>query len=59
VSSQDGLKNALHHARADAELPADLEDTVAVGLQFENSAGLNPTSAELGPILPSRASTQR
>jgi hypothetical protein len=27
------LKNSLHHARADAELPADLEDAVAAGLQ--------------------------
>jgi hypothetical protein len=28
------LENALHHTRADAEFPADLEDAVAVGLQF-------------------------
>jgi hypothetical protein len=28
------LENPLHHAGADAELPADLEDAVATGLQF-------------------------
>jgi hypothetical protein len=28
------LENPLHHAGADAELPADLEDAVAAGLQF-------------------------
>jgi hypothetical protein len=28
------LENALHHTGADAEFPADLEDAVAVGLQF-------------------------
>jgi hypothetical protein len=27
----------MHHARADAELEADLEDAVTAGLQFENS----------------------
>jgi hypothetical protein len=30
------FENPLHHARADAELPANLEHTVARGLQFEN-----------------------
>src|ERR1700738_351926 len=47
------LENALHHTDADANFPADLEDAVAVGLQFENSrlhSGINPTPAELGPI---------
>jgi hypothetical protein len=28
------LENPLHHAGADAELPAYLEDAVAAGLQF-------------------------
>jgi hypothetical protein len=45
----------LHYARADTELPADLEDAVARGLQFANSclnSGLNPTPTELGPIRP-------
>jgi hypothetical protein len=28
------LENPLHHAGADAELPADLEDAVAACLQF-------------------------
>jgi hypothetical protein len=28
------FENPLHHAGADAELPADLEDAVATGLQF-------------------------
>jgi len=28
------LENALHHTGADARSPADLEDAVAVGLQF-------------------------
>ena len=54
------LKNALHHARADAQLPANLEDAVAVGLQFENSrfhSGVNPTAAELGPIRPGARQT--
>jgi hypothetical protein len=49
------LENALHHAGADAELAADLEDSVTAGLQFENSrfnARLNPTPAELCPIRP-------
>src|ERR1700704_3022044 len=49
------LENALHHTRADAELPADLEDPVTAGLQFQNSRlhrGLDPTPAELGPIRP-------
>jgi hypothetical protein len=31
------LENALHHARADAELAADLEDAVTAGLQFQYS----------------------
>jgi len=31
------LENPLHHARADAQLPADLEYPVATGLQFENA----------------------
>jgi hypothetical protein len=30
-------ENALHHTRAMPELSADLEDAVAVGLQFKNS----------------------
>jgi hypothetical protein len=29
------LENPLHHARTDAELPADLENTVTADLQFE------------------------
>jgi hypothetical protein len=47
------LENALHHARADAQLPADLEDAVTAGLQFENSrlhCGGSPTPAKLGAI---------
>jgi hypothetical protein len=28
------LENPLHHACADAKLPADLEDAVTVGFQF-------------------------
>jgi hypothetical protein len=49
------LDDPLHHTGADAKFPADLEDAVAVGLQFENSrfhSGLNATPAELGPIRP-------
>jgi hypothetical protein len=43
------LENALHHTRADAELPADLEDAVTAGLQFKNSrfhSWVNPTGRE-------------
>jgi len=46
------LENALHHTRANAELPADLEHPVTARLQFENSrldGGINATPAELGP----------
>jgi hypothetical protein len=49
------LENPLHHTRADAELPTDLEDPVPAGPQFENSrlhSGLNPAPAEFGPIRP-------
>jgi hypothetical protein len=31
------LENVLHHACADAELPADLEDAVSARPEFENS----------------------
>src|SRR5258706_14321032 len=31
------FENTLHHARADAELPADLEDPVPTGPQFQYS----------------------
>src|ERR1700738_2626129 len=54
------LENTLHHTGADAKLPADLEDAVAVGLQFKNSrfhSGLNATPAELGPIRPGARQT--
>jgi hypothetical protein len=47
------LENALLHTGAGANFPADLEDAVAVSLQFENSRfhrGLSATPAELGPI---------
>src|SRR3981189_3014870 len=49
------LENPLHHAGADPKLPADLEDAVTAGLQFENSrlhSRVNPVPAELGPIRP-------
>ena len=55
------LENALHHTGADAKFPADLEDAVAVGLQFKNSrfhSGLNATPAELGPIRPGACETR-
>src|ERR1700716_2491606 len=51
------LENSLHHAGADTELPADLEDAVAAGLQFENLRlyfGLKPTPAQFR-LSPSRA----
>jgi hypothetical protein len=47
------LKNSLHHTGADTKFPADLEDTVAAGLQFQNSRlhrGINATPAELGAV---------
>src|ERR1700704_1717900 len=54
------LENALHHTRANAELPADLEHPVTARLQFENSrldGGLNATPAELGPVCPGARET--
>ena len=55
------LENSLHHAGADTELPADLEDAVAAGLQFENLRlyfGLKPTPAQFR-LSPSRAASRR
>src|SRR3982074_3231289 len=55
------LENSLHHAGADTELPADLEDAVAAGLQFENLRGyfgLKPAPAQFR-LSPSRAASRR
>jgi hypothetical protein len=54
------LENALHHTGADAKFPADLEDAVAVGLQFENSrfhGWINPAPTELCSIRPGARET--
>jgi hypothetical protein len=51
------LENALHHARAEAKFPADLENAVAAGLQFENLR-FQPGSTRRRPsfvLSPSRA----
>src|ERR1700704_4204837 len=54
------LEDALHHARADAELPADLEDAVAVGFQFSYSrldSRLDATPPEFRSFRPSARKT--
>jgi hypothetical protein len=54
------LEDPLHHACPDAKFPADLEDAVTAGLQFENSrlhGRLYRTPAELGPIRPRASQT--
>jgi hypothetical protein len=45
--------HALHHARADTELPADLEDAISVRPQLQYSrldGGLDPPAAQLRAI---------
>jgi hypothetical protein len=54
------LEDPLHHTCPDAKFPADLEDAVTAGLQFENSrlhGRLYRTPAELGPIRPRASQT--
>jgi hypothetical protein len=54
------LEDALHDTRANAELPADLEDSVAAGLQFQYPrlhCWLYPTPAEFRPVCPSARET--
>jgi hypothetical protein len=49
------LENALHHTRADTELPADLEDPVTAGLRLQDFRlcfGLNPTPAQFRSFPP-------
>jgi hypothetical protein len=54
------LENALHHTRADAELPADLKHSVAPGLQFYYSrldSRLDATPPEFRSFRPSARKT--
>ena len=54
------LENTLHHARADTELPADLEDPVPAGPQFQYSgfnSGLDATPPEFRSFRPSAGET--
>jgi hypothetical protein len=49
------LENPLHYACANAKLPADFEDPVTAGLQFQYSrlhSRLYPTPAEFRPVWP-------
>src|SRR6267378_4131918 len=50
------FKNPLHHAGADTQLSADLEDAISVGSQLQYARldrGLNPTPAQLCTFRPS------
>ncbi len=52
------FENPLHHAGADAESSADLENAVSVGSQLQYARldrGLNPTPAQLRTFRPSRS----
>jgi hypothetical protein len=54
------LENTLHHARADAQLPADLEDPVPAGLQCQYSrfnSWLDATPPEFRSFRPSARET--
>ena len=54
------LKNTLHHARADAELAADLENPIPAGLQFQYSrfnSRLDATAPEFRSFRPGARQT--
>jgi hypothetical protein len=54
------FENPLHHAGADAERSADLENTVPVGSQLQYARldrGLNPTPTQLRTFRPSASKT--
>ncbi len=55
------FENPLHHAGADAERSADLENAVSVGSQLQYARldrGLNPTPAQLRTFRPSASKTR-